>query len=281
MQTFIQLAALRQQIQTWQQQRQRIALVPTMGNLHAGHLSLIALARAQADRVVCSLYVNPTQFAGHEGFAQYPRTPDHDVAQLAAAGCHAVWLPDDATMYPLGLSQATTIHVQGIGDALEGEYRPGHFDGVCTAVARLFHQIQPDVAIFGEKDYQQLCVLRQMVTDLALPIAILSAPTIREPDGLAMSSRNQFLPPPLRIVARQIYTTLQFMRDAFAAKQPEAAIEQTAQHRLAAAGFVVDYVVIRTMNLHIPTPACGEPRIALIAAKLGETRLIDNVIMNR
>lgn len=192
-QTITDLSTLRALVTGWKREGLRVALVPTMGNLHAGHYSLVMLARQYADRVVSSVFVNPTQFGPNEDFARYPRTPESDLRGLEDAGCDALWLPDVDTMYPLGTALATPIHAPGVSDVLEGVCRPGHFDGVCTVVARLFNQVQPDVAAFGKKDYQQLAVIRQMVADLAFPIEILGGSIVREADGLAMSSRNQYL----------------------------------------------------------------------------------------
>ena len=187
------LAPLRARIAEWKRAGLRVGLVPTMGNLHAGHHSLVRLAREHADRVVASVFVNPTQFGPNEDFSRYPRTPEADAEGLAAAGCDLLWMPTVETMYPFGADGAVRIRVPGITDVLEGAHRPGHFDGVATVVARLFLQVQPDVAAFGRKDYQQLAVIRYLVRDLAFPIELLAGETLREADGLAMSSRNQYL----------------------------------------------------------------------------------------
>ncbi|RBJ80194.1 pantoate--beta-alanine ligase, partial [Xanthomonas oryzae pv. oryzae] len=207
-QTLTDLSALRALVNGWKREGLRVALVPTMGNLHVGHYSLVMLARQYADRVVSSVFVNPTQFGPNEDFACYPRTPEADLRGLEDAGCDALWLPDVDTMYPLGTALATPIHAPGVSDVLEGECRPGHFDGVCTVVARLFNQVQPDVAAFGKKDYQQLAVIRQMVADLAFPIEILGGSIVREADGLAMSSRNQYLSAEERPISANIHKVL-------------------------------------------------------------------------
>ena len=192
-QTFNELGALRGQIAQWKREGLRVALVPTMGNLHGGHHSLVALARQYADKVVASIFVNPTQFGPNEDFSRYPRTPEADVAGLEQAGCDAVWLPSVEAMYPLGVDKTTRMHAPGVSEVLEGASRPGHFDGVCTVVARLFLQVQPDVAVFGRKDYQQLAVIKQMVAELSFPVQIVGAEIVRDEDGLAKSSRNQYL----------------------------------------------------------------------------------------
>ncbi|WP_267118289.1 pantoate--beta-alanine ligase, partial [Xanthomonas sacchari] len=191
--TVTDLARLRAIVSGWKRQGLRVAFVPTMGNLHAGHFSLVMLARQYADRVVSSVFVNPTQFGPNEDFTRYPRTPEADTSGLEGAGCDVLWLPTVESMYPLGVELALRMHTPGVSEVLEGACRPGHFDGVCTVVARLFNQVQPDLAAFGKKDYQQLAVIRQMVADLAFPIEILGGGIVREADGLAMSSRNQYL----------------------------------------------------------------------------------------
>jgi pantoate--beta-alanine ligase len=270
------LAALRDRIAEWKRAGQRIAFVPTMGNLHAGHFSLIELSRQHADRVVASVFVNPTQFGPNEDFGRYPRTPDADAAGLDAAGCDAMWLPSVETMYPYGAEATVRVSVPGVTETLEGAHRPGHFDGVATVVARLFNQVRPDVAVFGRKDYQQLAVIRYMVRDLAFPVEIIAAETRREADGLAMSSRNQYLSAGERPVAAEISRTLQSMRESIRAGNPRAQVEAEATGRLAGAGFVVDYAVVRDRELGVPGEGHG-PRVALVAARLGRTRLIDNL----
>ena len=270
------LAELRGHVAEWKRAGLRIGFVPTMGNLHAGHHSLVALARKHCDRVVASVFVNPTQFGPNEDFARYPRTPDADAAGLANAGAHLLWMPDVATMYPYGSDNAVRIRVPGVTDTLEGAHRPGHLDGVATVVARLFLQVQPDVAAFGRKDYQQLAVIRYLVRDLAFPIELLAAETLREADGLAMSFRNQYLSAEERPVAATIHRTLSRMRDATRAGTPRSAVEAEARATLAGAGFDVDYAVVRTPELLEPQDIPG-PRVALVAARLGRTRLIDNL----
>ena len=275
-QTFNELGALREQIAQWKREGLRVALVPTMGNLHGGHHSLVTLAHQYADKVVASIFVNPTQFGPNEDFSRYPRTPEADVAGLEQVGCDAVWLPSVDAMYPLGVDKTTQMHAPGVSEVLEGASRTGHFDGVCTVVARLFLQVQPDVAVFGRKDYQQLAVIRQMVAELSFPIQIVGAEIVRDEDGLAKSSRNQYLSDEQRPVATTIHRTLLGMREGYVAGQARDRIEADATAALQAAGFQVDYAVLRTPELAEPT-FDGGGRVVLIAARLGTTRLIDNL----
>ncbi|MBD9468306.1 pantoate--beta-alanine ligase [Pseudoxanthomonas sp. PXM01] len=275
--TITELDALRARVREWRQQGLRVGFVPTMGNLHAGHYSLVMLARQYADRVVSSVFVNPTQFGPNEDFTRYPRTPEADMSGLEGAGCDVLWLPTVESMYPFGVELAANVHVPGVSSVLEGAHRPGHFDGVCTVVSRLFNQVQPDVAAFGKKDYQQLAVIRQLVTDLAFPIQILAGSIVREPDGLAMSSRNQYLTADERPRAAEIRKVLLAMRDGMLAGQPRARVEADAAHALGAAGYDVDYTVVRRPDLSTPDEGEQAPKVALIAARLGRTRLIDNL----
>ncbi|MBB5016333.1 pantoate--beta-alanine ligase [Rehaibacterium terrae] len=277
MQTFVESVALRAQVSEWKRAGLRVGFVPTMGNLHAGHYSLVELARRHADRVVASVFVNPTQFGPNEDFSRYPRTPVADAEGLAAHGCDALFLPTVETMYPFGVTGAVTIHVPGITDVLEGAHRPGHFDGVATVVARLFNLVQPDVAVFGRKDYQQLQVIRHLVRDLAFPVRIVEGPTRREADGLAMSSRNQYLSPDERATAARIHAVLQLMREKLRSGRPLDEVEAKAANQLRAAGFEVDYAVVRRADLTVPVRGDEPGLIALVAARLGRTRLIDNV----
>lgn len=271
------LDVLRARVRDWKRAGLRVGFVPTMGNLHAGHHSLVALARAHADRIVASVFVNPTQFGPNEDFARYPRTPDADAAGLEAAGCDLAWMPTVEAMYPHGVEGAVQVRVPGVTDVLEGAHRPGHFDGVATVVSRLFNQVQPDVAAFGRKDYQQLSVIRYLVRDLAFPLELLAGETLREDDGLAMSSRNQYLTPEERGIAPQLHRTLQAMRVVSQAGTPRAEVEARARARLKAAGFEVDYVALRRPDLTEPADGEAGPRVALVAARLGRTRLIDNL----
>ena len=274
------LEALRERVATWKRDGLRVGFVPTMGNLHAGHHSLVHLAREHVDRVVASVFVNPTQFGPNEDFARYPRTPQADVDGLAAAGCAVAWMPTVETMYPHGVEASVRVVVPGVTEVLEGAHRPGHFDGVATVVARLFNQVQPDVAVFGRKDYQQLAVIRYMVRDLAFPLEVVAGATQREDDGLAMSSRNQYLSPAERATAPILQQALQAMRAALDGGATRIQVEAEARTRLDQAGFDVDYVVVRRPDLGMPEPGParpGEPLVALVAARLGRTRLIDNI----
>ncbi|MEO7325794.1 MAG: pantoate--beta-alanine ligase [Dokdonella sp.] len=263
----------------------RIGFVPTMGNLHAGHHSLIGLARERADVVIASVFVNPTQFGPNEDFTRYPRTPEADADGLAAKGCDVLFLPSLADLYPDGSERTVRVSVPELGEILEGAIRPGHFDGVATVVAKLFNMTRPDVAVFGQKDYQQLLVIRRMSRDLGYPIEIFSAPIVREANGLAMSSRNQYLSAEERAQAGVIYATLQWMRDrVLAGMQAGDAIEYTeiseqANARLEKANLAPDYALVRNAD------TLGEPLthqrdlVALIAARAGSTRLIDNLLI--
>lgn len=271
------LQALRSRVSEWKREGLRVGFVPTMGNLHAGHFSLVQLARRRADRVVASVFVNPTQFGPNEDFARYPRTPQADADGLAEAGCDLLWLPTVDAMYPFGPQAAVQVSIPGVTGVLEGAHRPGHFDGVATVVSRLFNQVQPDVAVFGRKDYQQLAVIRYLVRDLAFPIDVVAGETLREADGLAMSSRNQYLSVEQRPVAAEIHRCLQAMKAAVQAGDPISEVEAAARERLARAGFDVDYAVVRDPGLDELRGHARGDCVALIAARLGSTRLIDNL----
>lgn len=277
MQTVRDLANLRECINTWKREGRRIGFVPTMGNLHAGHYALVELARQHCDAVVASIFVNPTQFGPNEDYARYPRTEQRDADGLEKAGADALFLPSVEVMYPFGAIGCVQMHVPGITDILCGAHRPGHFNGVATVVARLFNMVQPDCAVFGRKDYQQLQVIRYMAEELSFPVDIIPAPTLREASGLAMSSRNQYLSGPERDAATGIYRTLQQMRTACIEKVPVADIERNAESALQALGFTVDYAEIRSATLTPASRAADNKRVALIAAFLGRTRLIDNL----
>ncbi|MDB6163652.1 MAG: panC [Xanthomonadaceae bacterium] len=272
-----QLPELRARIGQWRREGKRVGFVPTMGNLHAGHYALIALARQHADCVVASIFVNPTQFGPNEDFGRYPRTPESDQEGLASAGCDLVWMPSVETMYPHGVDATVRVSVPIITDMLEGASRPGHFDGVATVVAKLFNQVQPDIAVFGRKDYQQLAVVRYLVGDMGLPVEIIAGETLREADGLAMSSRNQYLSTNERPTAATIHRTLQQMRSQTLAGNARLDVERAASQVLRDAGFIVDYAVVRRPDLSDPEWGEGGPQVALIAARLGRTRLIDNI----
>ncbi|MFT3806617.1 MAG: pantoate--beta-alanine ligase [Arenimonas sp.] len=277
MDTFKTVDSLRRQVADWRRQGLRIGFVPTMGNLHAGHFALVDLARQHSDKVVSSIFVNPTQFGPNEDYARYPRTPDSDIAGLASKNCDALLLPSVEEMYPFGTIGCVQMHVPGITDILCGAHRPGHFNGVAQVVARLFNMVQPDVAVFGRKDYQQLQVIRYMTSEMSFPVDIVPAPTLRETDGLAMSSRNQYLQGDERQTATFIYQTLQFMRQQCALGLPIGMTEDQAEQRLSMAGFTVDYAEIRRSDLSRPKAPNEPGLLALIAARLGRTRLIDNL----
>ena len=271
---------VREAIAGWRAAGERIAFVPTMGNLHAGHHALVEHARAQATRVVASIFVNPTQFGPAEDFAAYPRTLAADRIGLAAHGCDLLFAPSVADMYPRGTSDLIAIRVPGLEDILCGGFRPGHFSAVATVVARLLGIVQPHLAVFGAKDYQQLMVVRRVVDDLALPVRIEAAPTVREADGLAMSSRNQYLEPAQRSLAPLLFATLQRVRSDVLAGASATEAEAQALAALNAAGFRPDYVSIRdAAELQKSHPDPSAKRIVLAAAWLGKTRLIDNLLI--
>jgi len=265
-------------VRGWHQQAERIGFVPTMGNLHEGHLRLVDVAREHCDRVVVSLFVNPMQFGVGEDFARYPRTLDSDQAKLVERQVDMVFVPDDQTMYPHGHQQTSYIDVPGLSTGLEGAQRPGHFRGVATVVNKLFNIVQPDVAVFGEKDYQQLLVIRRMVRDLDMPIEILGEATVREPDGLALSSRNQYLTQQQRQDAPGLYETLQYVRERLLRGGVDFTdLEQDAIMRLEKQGFVPDYVAIRQSDTLLEPKNHTDQMVILAAARLGATRLIDNL----
>jgi pantoate--beta-alanine ligase len=276
------VAAVRERVRAWHREGLRVAFVPTMGNLHAGHVSLIEAARQHGERFVASIFVNPMQFGPNEDYAHYPRTPRQDEQMLATAGCNLMFMPDVAEIYPSGSERATRVDVPGLSDVLDGEFRPGHFEGVATIVATLFNIVQPDMAVFGEKDFQQLTVIRRMVADLCMPVQIIGAPTVRDADGLAMSSRNQYLTPQERHIAPRIYQALMAAVQRLQAGGNEfAQLEQSGAQTLAAAGFKPDYFAIReASDLSAPRETSCH-LVVLAAARLGKARLIDNVQVKR
>jgi len=278
MPTATTIEAVRGQVGAWRAAGQRVALVPTMGNLHAGHGSLLSLARSRADRVVASVFVNPLQFGPNEDFAAYPRTLLEDQRLLDAAGCDLLFAPSVDEMYPDHGSQKTLITVRGMTDILCGRARPGHFDGVATIVAKLFGIVAPDVAVFGEKDYQQLMVIRRMTLDLALPVEVIGAPTIRAPDGLALSSRNRYLSDEERKRAPAIHQALRATADAIAAGNRDyAGLEHEGWRALERADMRPDYFSILSAHDLSKPGANGGELIVLTAARLGRARLIDNL----
>lgn len=272
------IAALRDQTRRWREAGLRVGFVPTMGNLHAGHLSLVEQARRQCDRVVVSIYVNPMQFNQSSDFEAYPRTLQADQEKLEAADVDLLFLPDNDMMYPEGQESITRVQVPGVTDDLEGACRPGHFDGVATIVMKLFNLVQPDIAVFGEKDYQQLLLVQKMVDDLNLPVKIQSALTAREPDGLAMSSRNNRLEAQQRQQAAEIYRILlQARQQLHEGHLAIADIEHQAMQALREAGFEPEYVSFRQAGNFRPLQSVYEQGRLLVAAWLGEVRLIDNI----
>jgi pantoate--beta-alanine ligase len=268
------------QLAEWRHNDERVALVPTMGNLHAGHLALVELAREHADRVVVSIFVNPTQFGRGEDFDEYPRTLELDKRRLKMTAADMIFAPDVATVYPFGIDNATTVSVPRLTENFCGASRPGHFDGVTTVVARLFALVQPDVAVFGQKDYQQQLVIRHMTEDLNLPISIITSKTIREDDGLALSSRNTYLTEEQRAKAPLLYEILESVGEELQnGRRNFDDLESAASQKLVDAGFEVDYLAIRrALNLEIPDRDCDD-LVVLAAVRLGEARLIDNIVV--
>lgn len=269
---------IRQQVAGWKVAGERVALVPTMGNLHAGHLELVAQARQQAKRVVVSIFVNPLQFNETEDFEAYPRTADEDQQKLDAAGIDALFMPFIDEIYPRGQAPACKVIVPGLGDVLEGEWRPGHFTGVATVVNKLFNMVQPDMAMFGEKDFQQLVLIQRMVEDLNMPLEIVAVATTRESDGLAMSSRNSRLTSDQRVLAPALFQCLVRVQERLEQGSREfSVLESEAMDWLKIQGLLPEYVAIRrTGDLEKPEPS-DRKLVILGAARLGGTRLIDNI----
>lgn len=271
------VAELRSRVAAWRAEGLRVGLIPTMGALHQGHLSLVHLALAQCDRVIASVFVNPTQFGPNEDFSAYPRQEATDARMLAGAGAHLLFAPTVAEMYPEGF--ATTISVTGITQGLCGDFRPGHFDGVATVVTKLLLQALPDLAVFGDKDFQQLQVIRRVVRDLDIPVTVVGAPTVRESDGLAMSSRNAYLTAEQRAAAPALFRVLNGI-----AARVRGGSEAAAPHlawgkaELVSAGFAnVDYIELRDTETLQPLEYADRPARLLAAARLGKARLIDNI----
>jgi pantoate--beta-alanine ligase len=282
METVTTNAAVRERVRAWRREGHRVAFVPTMGNLHPGHVSLIELARQRGDRFVASIFVNPMQFGPNEDFAHYPRTPRDDERMLAAAGCDLMFMPDVAEIYPSGAERATRVEVPGLSRILEGEFRPGHFEGVSTVVAKLFHIVEPQIAVFGEKDFQQLAVIRRMVADLCMPVEIVPAPTVRDADGVAMSSRNQYLSAAERALAPTIYATLSAAGRRLTGGDADfASIERAGFTALEAAGLRPDYFAIRQASDLNPPGAHERQLVVLTAARMSKSRLIDNIRITR
>ena len=263
----------------WRREHLRVALVPTMGNLHEGHLALVKAAGGQADRVVTSIFVNPTQFGAGEDFDAYPRTLDADRRKLAETGCDLAFVPDLQTMYPGGLDDVVRLRAApSLANILEGEFRPGHFDGVVTVVARLFNLVGPDLAVFGEKDFQQLLVIRRLVEDLGYPLQVLAVPTVRGHGGVALSSRNAYLDEVELAEAGYLNVVLREAAEKLASGAADrAAVEREGRQRLEGAGLRVDYVAVRRAA-NLAVPAADDPAVRILAAAwCGSTRLIDNL----
>ena len=279
MNTIHTLQQLRAAIAQTRSAGQTIAFVPTMGNLHAGHIALIDQAVAQADFVVASIFVNPLQFGENEDLGSYPRTLEADQAQLQEAGCHLVFAPNAQEMYPNGMEQHTTVSVPGVSAGLCGDSRPGHFDGVATVVCKLLNMVQPDMAMFGEKDYQQLAVIRKMVADLSIPVDIIGVPIVRDHDGLALSSRNGYLNAQQRASAPALHQGMQaVIAHIKNGRRDYAALFAEFAQQLQAAGLHLDYVELRDAHSLQPVTAESSQLVLLSAAYLGVTRLIDNLI---
>jgi pantoate--beta-alanine ligase len=270
---------LRAALAEWRAEGARIALVPTMGALHAGHLALVEAARRPGTRIVASIFVNPKQFGPNEDLARYPRREAADARLLTEAGCDLLWMPPVEVMYPDGF--ATTVGVAGVTEHFDGAARPGHFDGVATVVTKLFNQVRPDGAYFGEKDYQQLAVIRRMVVDLDLGVEVVGVPTQRDDDGLALSSRNIYLDEEQRAKSVALPRALGVAARAIGRGEPVDAVLEDARAALIAAGFAVDYVAVADAETLAPYPAADRPRRLLAAARMGATRLIDNVAIEQ
>ncbi|MCH8336005.1 MAG: pantoate--beta-alanine ligase [Proteobacteria bacterium] len=281
MQEISTTAALREQLSEWRHSGDHIALVPTMGNLHDGHLSLVSVARGHAERVVVSIFVNPTQFGEGEDFEDYPRSLERDKRRLKRLNTDLMFVPDIETMYPFGIDNATSVTVPVLSDQLCGSFRPGHFDGMTSVVSRLFSLVQPDVAVFGQKDYQQLLLIRRLTQDLSLPIEIICGPTQREEDGLAQSSRNQYLSDKERAIAPNLFAILNSIgQDLESGKRNCDELEEQAVAELHRLHFEPEYVTIRRAeNLDAPDRDNDE-LVILAAVRLGKARLIDNILVH-
>ncbi len=279
--TSANIAEIRAQIKTWRQRGETIAFVPTMGNLHQGHITLVKEAVQRADHVVASIFVNPMQFGQGEDLDAYPRTLIEDQRALTEAGCELLFTPTPDIMYPKGLAEQTFVEVPEISDQLCGETRPGHFRGVATVVCKLFNLVQPDIALFGKKDFQQLLVIRTMVEDLSMPIEIIGVDTIREASGLAMSSRNGYLTAEEKAIAPALKRTLdKLAADVQAGDTPETATQKALQ-QLDLAGLKPDYISVRNA-LNLAQPRSQDKQLVILAAAyLGKARLIDNLEFSR
>ena len=278
MKTITRIAELRAIVRGWRMAGESIAFVPTMGNLHAGHASLIGAAHVHGRRVVASVFVNPLQFGPSEDYHAYPRTPEEDSALLEAQGVDVLFLPTVEEMYPLGTTGSTIVDVPELSGILCGAFRPGHFQGVATVVVKLLNLVQPDVGIFGEKDYQQLTIIRRSVEDLCLPVQIVGAPTVRADDGLALSSRNRYLSPQERAIASTVYRSLDRARRRLEGGDTDIAdIEREGLDALRGAGFRPDYFEVRMAGTLARPQGRDVDVVVLTAARLGRARLIDNL----
>jgi pantoate--beta-alanine ligase len=278
MKTVRSIASLRENLASWRQFGETVALVPTMGNLHEGHMRLVEQARALADRVVVSVFVNPAQFGPGEDFATYPRTLDADRRRLTRADVDILFTPDVDAMYPGGIERSTVVRVPGLSDILCGAARPGHFSGVASVVTRLFTIVMPQWAFFGEKDFQQLLIIRTLVRDLHLPVAIEAVPTAREPDGLALSSRNQYLDDEARGRAPILFRALSACAERLRAGERDfRTLEREGLAAVSAAGAVPDYFAVRTPDALAEPAKTAREFVVLTAARFGRTRLIDNL----
>jgi len=280
MQQLTKIKALRSCVRDWHQQGQSVALVPTMGNLHIGHLQLVKQAKTVADRVVVSIFVNPTQFVAGEDFDTYPRTIENDIAHLEGIEPDLIFIPEVDEVYPAGPEHETQVVVPELDSIFCGAYRPGHFTGVATVVSKLLNMVQPDIALFGNKDYQQLLVIKKLVTDLCIPVEIIGVETVREESGLALSSRNRYLNPQEKAVAAELYRALSGLVEAVKAGSNDyQQLETKAVKNLENKGFKIEYLSIRNaQDLGEPT---GTKLVVLAAAWLGKARLIDNIQIKR
>ena len=280
MQTVHDIAQLRTQIKSWRQAGERVALVPTMGNLHRGHIHLVECAREVAPRTVASIFVNPTQFGPNEDFSGYPRTLEEDQRQLQAAGLDLLFAPSVAAIYPRPLEEMTQVRVPELSAILCGANRPVHFGGVATVVTKLFNLVQPDVACFGQKDYQQLALIRKMVADMAMPIEIVGVPTVRAEDGLALSSRNGYLTAAERAIAPELARTMNWIAEQIEAGNHHLpSLVAQASQRLDNAGFRTNAIDIVDADTLESSTAASKRLVILMAAYLGKARLIDNSVV--
>jgi pantoate--beta-alanine ligase len=272
------ISELRQYVQHWKDHKQSIAFVPTMGNLHDGHLSLIAKGQSLCDRSICSIFVNPMQFGPNEDFNHYPRTLTQDLEFLESIGCDLVYMPTASELYPKGLENITQVLVTDLTNIFEGAHRPGHFTGVATIVAKLFNIVKPDISVFGKKDFQQYCVIKKMTRDLNLDVEIIGQETTREDSGLATSSRNQYLSADQKVQAALIYQTLQEASNRISKGETNfSALELESIDRLEGAGFETDYFSVCNAETLMPATTEDKKLVILVTAQLGETRLLDNI----